>query len=117
VPAAVYLGLVGNWGGAAALVVWGVGTSILIDTILYTRLAGDRMRLHPVPALLAFVGGIMVFGASGLVLGPGILAVTVAVLEVWHYRAAGEEVPSPAADPAPAAARPDPVSAAIAPAH
>jgi predicted PurR-regulated permease PerM len=117
VPAAVYLGLVGNWGGAAALVVWGVGTSILVDTILYTRLAGDRMRLHPVPALLAFVGGIMVFGASGLVLGPGILAVTVAVLEVWHYRAAGEEVPSPAADPAPAAARPDPVSAAIAPAH
>lgn len=117
VPAAVYLGAIGNWGGAAALAAWGVGCSVLVDTLLYTRLAGDRMRLHEVPALLAFLGGIAVFGASGVILGPGILAVTVAVLEVWHYRAAGEEVPAPNEEPAPAAARPASVGAAVAPAH
>jgi predicted PurR-regulated permease PerM len=98
VPAAAYLGLAGNWGGALALVAWGVGSSVLVDTFLYTRLAGDRMQLHPVPALLAFVGGIVVFGASGMVLGPAIVAVTVAVLDVWHHRAVGEEVPKSAAD-------------------
>lgn len=96
VPAAIYLALSGNWGGAAALVAWGVGCSILVDTLLYTRLAGDRMRLHPVPALIAYIGGLVVFGASGMILGPAILAVTVAVLDVWHYRAVGEEVPKSA---------------------
>ena len=110
VPAAVYLALVGNWGGAAALVAWGVGCSVLVDTLLYTRLAGDRMRLHPVPALVAFVGGIVVFGASGLVLGPGILAVTVAVLEVWHDRTG--EAPEPGAESVSTAARPS-----VAPVH
>ena len=117
VPVAVYLGMVGNWGGAAALTAWGVGCSLLIDTLLYTRLAGDRMRLHPVPALLAFVGGIVVFGASGMILGPAILAVTVAVLEVWHYRATGTEVPTPEEKPVPAAAVAGPLGAAVAPAH
>jgi predicted PurR-regulated permease PerM len=116
-PAAVYLALVSNWGGALVLVTWGIGSSILVDTLLYTRLAGDRMRLHPVPTLLAYFGGIVVFGASGMVLGPAILAVTVALLEVWHYRAAGEEVPAPAEEPAAVPARPDPVGAAVVPAH
>jgi predicted PurR-regulated permease PerM len=98
VPAAAYLAAAGHWGGALALVAWGVLSSVLVDTLLYTRLAGDRMRLHPVPALIAFVGGIVVFGASGMVLGPAVVAVTAAVLDVWHHRAAGEEVPKSAAD-------------------
>lgn len=106
VPAAAYLAVAGNWGGTLALVAWGVGSSILVDTLLYTRLAGDRMRLHPVPALIAFVGGIVVFGASGMVLGPAIVAVTVAVLDVWHYRAIGEEVPKSAEESEAAKAEP-----------
>ena len=57
------IALVGDWGGTAAMVAWGVGVSILVDTLLYTRLAGDQMRLHPVPMLLAFIGGLAVFGA------------------------------------------------------
>jgi predicted PurR-regulated permease PerM len=53
------------------------------------RLAGDRMRLHQAPALVAFLGGLAVFGVSGMILGPAILAVTVAVLEVWKRRLTG----------------------------
>ncbi|MBN9118588.1 MAG: AI-2E family transporter [Planctomycetes bacterium] len=116
-PAAVYLALVDDWGGAAALVAWGAGCGVLVDTLLYTRLAGARMRLHQVPALIAFLGGIAVFGASGMILGPAILAVTVAVLDVWHHRVTGDEVPAPAEEPAAAAPRPGPVGAAVAPAH
>lgn len=92
VPAAVYLGLVGQWGGVAAVVAWGVAASVFVDTLLYTRLAGNQMRLHPIPALLAFVGGLALFGASGMILGPAIVAVTVAVLGVWHARAEGVEL-------------------------
>ena len=31
-----------------------------------------------------------------MILGPAIVAVTVAVLEVWHYRAGEEDAPPPA---------------------
>jgi hypothetical protein len=39
------------------------------------------------------------------------------VLEVWHFRAAGEEVPTPSEKPVPAAPQPGPIGAAVAPAH
>lgn len=116
-PAALYLGMTGNWGGALAIVAYGVIAWCIVDNIIYVRIAGDRMHLHEVPALIAFLGGIVVFGASGMILGPGILAVTVAILEVWHARAEGEEVPSPVAEPVPTSARPGPVGAVVAPAH
>ena len=92
-PAAIYLAITGQWGGAAALIVYGVASWCIVDNIIYVRVAGDRMHLHEVPALLSFLGGLAVFGASGMILGPAILAVTVAVMEVWHFRATGEELP------------------------
>jgi predicted PurR-regulated permease PerM len=90
IPAAVYLALVGQAVSAAILLAWGVAFSILVDNLLYIRIAGDRMRLHQVPALLSFLGGLAVFGVSGIILGPAILAATTAVLDVWHRRATGE---------------------------
>jgi len=102
-PAAAFLGLSDQWPQALVLVAWGVASSIVVDNIIYVRIAGDRMRLHQVPALLAFLGGLAVFGVSGMIIGPGILAVTVAVLDVWHYRAIGTAPLMEAArEPAPA---------------
>jgi predicted PurR-regulated permease PerM len=92
IPAGVYLALVGQWASSLILLGWGVAFSVLVDNLLYIRIAGDRMRLHQVPALLAFLGGLAVFGVSGIILGPAILAVTVAVLDVWHRRATSEKV-------------------------
>jgi predicted PurR-regulated permease PerM len=98
-PAAIYLVLIGQWLSALALVAWGVAGWIVVDNYVYVKLAGDRMRLHEVPALIAFLGGLYVFGASGMILGPAILAVTVAVLEVWHRRAAVTPPDAPTASP------------------
>jgi predicted PurR-regulated permease PerM len=86
-PAVVYLSATDHWWAAAALLAWGVLNSILVDNILYVRVAGDRMHLHQVPSLLAILGGMALFGAAGIVLGPTVLAVTVALMEVWHRRA------------------------------
>lgn len=87
-PATVYLAMNGNWLGVGGLVVVGVVTAVFVDNMLYARLAGDRMRMHNVPVLIAFLGGLAVFGMSGMILGPAILAVTEALLEVWRRRAA-----------------------------
>jgi len=39
-----------------------------------------------VPVFIAAMGGLFAFGATGIVLGPLILAVTIALLDVWHRR-------------------------------
>ncbi len=98
VPAAASLAVDGQWGEAAILVTWGLLMAGPVCNWLYAKLAGDRMRVHPVPALVAFVGGLVVFGVAGMVLGPVVLAVTTGLLAVWHRRMAAVDSPATAAD-------------------
>jgi predicted PurR-regulated permease PerM len=86
VPAAIVLAVGDRWGAAVILVAWGVLMAGPVNNWLYARLAGDRSKLHPMPVLIAFVGGLAAFGISGMVLGPVILAVTLGLLDVWRWR-------------------------------
>lgn len=58
----------------------------LVDNLLYPTLVGHRLRLHTLPVFFSIVGGLYVFGAAGLVLGPVTLAVTIALLDIWRRR-------------------------------
>lgn len=88
VPAAVFLFMNGNWGKGLILTAWGGGVVATIDNILYPYLVGNRMRLHTLAVFFAILGGVSVFGAAGIVLGPTVLAVTLALLDVWRRRTA-----------------------------
>lgn len=94
IPAAVYLVMTGKMLSGLAVLALGVVLFFIVDNFGYARLAGQRMKMHEVPALLSFFGGLAIFGMSGMVLGPAILAVTLAFLDVWKRRLAGERVPS-----------------------
>lgn len=85
-PAAVYLVNEGQVGKAVALVAWGLLMAGPVCNYIYAVVAGGRMRMHPVPALLAFVGGLAAFGLSGMVLGPAVVATAAALLDVWRER-------------------------------
>lgn len=86
IPAAVFLALEGSWDKALILTAWGGIVIALVDNLLYPILVKDRLRLHTVPVFIALVGGIAVFGAAGIVLGPVTLAVAVALVEIWRRR-------------------------------
>jgi len=88
IPAAIYLAVSGQIGSASLILGIGAVTFVLVDNILYARLAGSRMRMHEALALVAFLGGLAVFGTSGMVLGPAVVAVTIAFVEVWKGRLA-----------------------------
>lgn len=88
-PAAGFLALGGDWGKALILIIWGSVVVSLIDNLLYPVLVGSKLRLHTLPVFFAIVGGFIVFGGSGLILGPVVLAVTVALIEVWRQRTRG----------------------------
>ncbi|MBW2980101.1 AI-2E family transporter [Candidatus Woesearchaeota archaeon] len=58
-----------------------VGT---IDNILRPKIIGDRSQVHPVLILLGVVGGIALFGIIGIVIGPVILAIFTAFLQIYE---------------------------------
>lgn len=70
IPVALYLGFSGHWGKAALLAVWGMFVLSTIENLLYPMLVGSQIRQHTVSILLAMLGGVVVFGFSGLILGP-----------------------------------------------
>jgi len=88
IPAALLLALEGSWGKALILTVWGGLVVGGIDNLLYPILVGNRLKLHTVLAFIAVVGGLIVFGPSGLILGPVVLTVTQLLLEIWRSRTA-----------------------------
>jgi predicted PurR-regulated permease PerM len=85
-PAAVFLFANGDWGKGLVLVAWGTVVVGLIDNLIYPMLVGSRLRQHTVITFVAIVGGIALFGASGIVLGPVIASLTFFLLEVWRQR-------------------------------
>jgi predicted PurR-regulated permease PerM len=86
VPAVVFLAVSGEWWKAVVLLVWGGLVVSTIDNIVYPYLVGRDIRMHTLPVFIALLGGLFVFGAAGLVLGPVILAITFALLDVWRRR-------------------------------
>ena len=86
VPTAMFLALDGSWGKALILTAWGTLVVGTIDNLLYPMLVGNRLKLHSVPSFVSVVGGLIIFGASGLILGPLAVAITLALLETWRTR-------------------------------
>jgi predicted PurR-regulated permease PerM len=87
VPGAIYLAITGHWVKAVLLVLWGTLVIGMIDNFLRPKLVGSRTRLHELLIFFAVLGGLKVFGVLGVVLGPVVVAITLALIEV--YRAAG----------------------------
>jgi predicted PurR-regulated permease PerM len=87
-PAAMFLALDGSWGKALLLTLWGVLVVSTIDNLLYPILVGTRLKLHTVLAFISVVGGLVLFGPAGVILGPVVLTITLALLEIWPGRIA-----------------------------
>ncbi len=90
IPAALFLALEGNWGKALILTLWGGGVVAGIDNLLYPILVGNRLKMHTVLAFISVVGGLIVFGPSGIILGPVTLTFTLVLLETWRSRTEAE---------------------------
>jgi len=91
IPATIYLLIEGRWIEALILGLWGGVVIASIDNLVRPLLIGDSMRLHTVPAFIAMLGGLQLFGASGIVLGPIVMALTPLLLEFWRRRVGPDE--------------------------
>lgn len=105
IPASLFLAFEGSWGKAIILAVWGGLIVASIDNLLYPMLVGNRLRLHAIAAFIGAIGGIMVFGASGLVLGPAAIVLTWALVDIVKSRYGRPAEPAVEAPPVTAAAK------------
>ncbi len=85
VPAACYLFVTGQWTSAMLLTLWGSLVIGTIDNFLRPRLVGQRTRLHELVVLFSVLGGLKVFGMLGLVVGPVVVAITLALIDVLRH--------------------------------
>jgi predicted PurR-regulated permease PerM len=109
-PAVIYLFAVGKTASAVGLLVWCALVVGTVDNFLRPKLVGGDTKMPDLLILLSTFGGLSLFGAVGLVLGPIIAALFIAVWRIY-----GEEFAellgtgdAAVADGAAAAADPDP---------
>lgn len=91
IPAALGFAMQGDWTKAVILTFWGSTIIGLSDNVLYPILVGKRLHFHTLAIFFFLLGGLLTFGAAGVVLGPTILAITHGLLSVWQQNPEGEE--------------------------
>ena len=84
VPVVGYLLLTEQYGTAIFLTFWGVVIVGLMDNLLRPILVGRGMRMHPFFILFAVIGGIAVYGMAGFIIGPLILSLLFALLDIFR---------------------------------
>ena len=84
VPTALYLFVTGHPFQGTFLIIWGAGVIATIDNVLRPRLVGGRTRLHELIVFFSVLGGLQVFGILGLVVGPVVVAITLALVDVFR---------------------------------
>ncbi|TWT81297.1 putative inner membrane protein [Planctomycetes bacterium CA13] len=82
-PAVVYLLVNGHSIAAFGLLIWSAGVVGTIDNVLRPILVGRDTKMPDLLVLLSTLGGLGLFGASGLVLGPILAALFMTVLAVY----------------------------------
>jgi predicted PurR-regulated permease PerM len=95
VPIAIYLALTAHWGKALLLVVWGSLMISTIDNFLYPMMIGSRLRSHTATVLISMLGGIVLFGITGVILGPVVFTIAATLLRFWRTPTAPSITPQP----------------------
>jgi predicted PurR-regulated permease PerM len=85
VPAAIYLAVTGHYVKAAFLAAYGALFISSIDNFLRPKLVGEKTRLHELLIFFSVLGGLEVFGVLGIVLGPVVVAITIALIDVYRH--------------------------------
>ena len=82
-PAVIYLFAVGQTASAIGLLVWCALVVGTVDNFLRPKLVGADTKMPDLLILLSTFGGLSMFGAVGLVLGPIIASLFIAVWQIY----------------------------------
>ncbi len=83
VPATIFLFASGSVGAAIGLAIWNAAVVGSVDNVLRPWLVGKDTQMPDLLILLGTMGGLTLFGAAGLVIGPVVAALFVTVWEIY----------------------------------
>lgn len=83
VPASILAIVQGDLWQGIGLLAYSIVVVGLIDDLVRPWVVGRHSGIHPAIVLVGTLGGLVVFGASGFVLGPLLLGLVGPVLEAW----------------------------------
>jgi predicted PurR-regulated permease PerM len=87
-PAVLWFAAQGVYWKALVLALWGALVISQVDNLLRPLVIGTRTRLHLLFVFFSVWGGLFLLGPLGLVMGPVILSVTLALLDVLRLKLA-----------------------------
>jgi predicted PurR-regulated permease PerM len=82
-PGILYLILTGSLPQAVGLIIWAIVAVGLIDNFLGPKLVGGGVHIHQFLILLSVIGGLSFFGPIGFILGPLVVSLLFALLEIY----------------------------------
>gem|GEM_PF-6689055 len=83
IPATAYYLLLGDFPHAVILFLLAVFLFFVPDNVIKPILLSRTTDIHPLLVLLAFIGGVLVFGPKGFVIGPVLLAIFDGLIHAW----------------------------------
>jgi predicted PurR-regulated permease PerM len=83
IPVTIYLFLQGDIFRGVLLLIWALGVVGAVDNVLKPIFIGTRLKLPMLFLFFGILGGLAVFGALGLILGPVLLASLAALLDLY----------------------------------
>ncbi|HWR98508.1 MAG TPA: AI-2E family transporter [Candidatus Methanoperedens sp.] len=95
IPAAAVLFLQGHTGAGGFLLLWGLLVISNADNVIRMFVVKGPVRMHPLLIFFSVLGGIKLWGLTGVVFGPLALAMVQALLEIFR----GEFMASPTVSP------------------
>src|SRR6185295_1558330 len=87
VPVGIFLLAKGMYWRSAIVLAWGALIVVgLIDSMVRPYLIGKRLELPLYVLFIALLGGVIVWGAKGVIIGPILVAITPVLLDIYRDR-------------------------------
>jgi len=91
IPVSIYLFLQSDTWRGVAMLIWSLGIVGMVDNLVKPLFIGSRLQLPVLVLFFSILGGLSVFGALGLILGPVLFALLAALLDLYLEEYAAEK--------------------------
>lgn len=91
IPVSIYLFLQSDTWRGVAMLIWSLGIVGMVDNLVKPLFIGSRLQLPVLVLFFSILGGLSVFGALGLILGPVLFALLAALLDLYLEEYATEK--------------------------
>ncbi|MBD3360353.1 AI-2E family transporter [Candidatus Peregrinibacteria bacterium] len=84
VPASIVLAIMGEYGSAIFLFLWGLLAVGSVDNFVRPYLIGGKAKTYPLMTLLVVLGGVLTMGLKGVIIGPLVLMILMSFLHIYE---------------------------------